>query len=77
MTDVTARKAQEPGGLSAADEPGLLHATRNLRPNVFAGQAMIQDQWFGIFLSNGNTKNGGAKGIRTPDLLHAMQHDSV
>jgi hypothetical protein len=31
-------------GLSAADEPGFLHATRNLRPNVFAGQAMIQDQ---------------------------------
>jgi hypothetical protein len=29
------------------------------------------------FFSNTYTKNGGAKRIRTPDLLHAMQHGFV
>jgi hypothetical protein len=34
---------------------------------------MIQTQELGSFSSNMHTKNRGAKGIRTPDLLHAMQ----
>jgi len=52
--------------------PGLLHATQQCKVSVCAGEAMIQNQWFGTFSSNVHAKNGGAKGIRTPDLLHAM-----
>src|SRR5215468_5435715 len=64
-----------PGRHSKPPAVCMLHSSGRL--SVCPGQAVIQTQELGSFSSNRHTKNGGAKGIRTRDLLHAMQHDSV
>ena len=53
--------------------PAVCMRHSSVRLSVCPDQAVIQTQELGSFSSNRHTKNGGAKGIRTPDLLHAMQ----
>ena len=65
----------EGSGMTA--NPGLLHAAQQCESERSHRSGRDPDPIVWVFSSNRNTKNRGFKGIRTPDLLHAMQHGFV
>jgi hypothetical protein len=57
--------------------PGRLHAAPQCEAQRLRRSGRDPDPIVWIFPLNKYTKNRGVKGIRTPDLLHAMQHGFV